>query len=171
MIILAALGVFVLAEVALFLFGGSESVPTGLLPVRNGQKIPPAEEMPLPEFISEVPKNIEETPAEISEEIKEGVGAGTGLHVFNVIASKNGYDPAVIVVTEGDTVRLQLTSQGKKFDLFSPYMGFYLEADEGATEQLSFIVPVSGTFLFKCRNFCPNGKTIQGQLIVKPKEQ
>ena len=171
-IILAALGAFVAVEIALFLFAdvGKEfkPFPPDVSGVENGA-VNGDGVSGVPDFIPEVPKNIEETPAEISEEINEGAGAGTKLGVFTITASKNGYEPSVLVVTEGDTIQLQFKSEGDKFDLYAPYVSFYLSADEGGEDQLSFIAPGVGTYLLKCRDFCPKDG-IQGQLIVKPAE-
>lgn len=169
--IIVALGAFVLFEIVVFMLDGS-SGSNGKFPIpRNGADSSGViSEEGLPAFSPEVPENIKETPAEISEEIKEGAGAGTKLGVFTITASKKGYEPSVLVVTEGDTVGLKFTSLNGRLDIYSPYIGFYLSADEGGEDQLGFIAPTSGTYLFECRDFCPSGKTIQGQLVVKPKK-
>lgn len=171
LIILGALAIFVVAEIILFLTG--RGVPS----VKNEKVAKTAEELlknteteEIIEVTPEVPEQAVETKPKVEAEINVGAGAGTKFGVYSVTASASGYDPSELVVRVGDTVQLEFTAKGGKYDLFIPAFGTYVLAENGATSQISFKAPQVGTYFFKCRDFCPLTGEIIGQLIVKPRE-
>lgn len=169
-LILTALVVFVLLEVAVFFLGGfgergeEAGLPVGGLP---GEEIVVPEEEQV--FTPEVRKEAEETKAEItvptvSSEEKASLG------VYSITASRTGYSPDEIVTRQGNSVQIRLTSSGGTYDIHIPYIGVYLSAPEGETKQISFKITTPGTFKFECRDFCPATK-ISGKIIVLPAEE
>jgi heme/copper-type cytochrome/quinol oxidase subunit 2 len=91
------------------------------------------------------------------------------LGVYIITASRSGYNPDKITITENTIVTLKLKSEGGKFDLFIPNLSNYVVADEEETNDISFRISETGTYRFECRDFCPSDGKIFGQLIVKPK--
>lgn len=124
----------------------------------------------VPEYTEEVDKRAEETKPEEVIEIVTNPERDESLGGYTITASRSGYSPEVLTVVQGNIVRLTFKSEGSKYDLFVPAMSVYLSAPEGGEKQTSFRVPQSGTFRFECRDFCPSGGKIYGQLIVKPKD-
>jgi heme/copper-type cytochrome/quinol oxidase subunit 2 len=107
------------------------------------------------------PKN--EAPASANPQLQ------TKARFFDVKVSKDGFSPQTITVNRGDTVYLDLSALDRDYDLDIPYLGAYFSVvKKGETRHLPFDVPQSGTFVFQCRDFCPPGGKIQGQLIVLP---
>ena len=123
-----------------------------------------------PAFTTEVPKNAVETiPTQVIPIVNQPNAApGAKFASFQILATKNGYSPSSITVKKGDTVEINLVAQDGSYDIFSGNAGFYASASPSKPGKISFGVGTSGTFSFGCRDLCPTGKTISGQLIVMP---
>ena len=121
-------------------------------------------------YTPEIPQDaVLTTPVEEIPVIDPGTGEQKGrVGVFAITATKNGYDPETVTVKLGDVVNLELTAQGGAYDIYSPYLGFYLSAQDGETKQLSFKASLTGAFSFECRDRCPVGKKISGKLVILP---
>jgi heme/copper-type cytochrome/quinol oxidase subunit 2 len=91
------------------------------------------------------------------------------IQYFDIKANNTKLDPDEIVVRKGDRVRLEFTATDGDYDLDFPYLGAYFNRiPQGTTRVLPFSTSKAGTYLFKCKNYCPPGRVIQGQLIVLP---
>jgi len=121
-------------------------------------------------YTPEIPQDaVLTTPVEEIPVVDPGTGEQKGrVGVFAITATKNGYDPETVTVKLGDVVNLELTAQGGAYDIYSPYLGFYLSAQDGETKQLSFKASLTGAFSFECRDRCPVGKKISGKLVILP---
>ncbi len=171
-IILVALAVFIVAEiivVAVREFGGEPTMQDGVVP-SGDTLVDEADEVGVPEFTTDVPKDAVETKPSVDVPIESDPEGKQRLGVYPITVTKDGYSPSILVVIQGDIVNLELTSQGGMYDIYSPAFGFYLSAPDGVTTQISFGAPVVGTFPLECRDYCPKGEKIYGQLVVKPRE-
>ena len=168
-IIIVVLAVFV---VIVIITGLKRQPVEPSAPLGSEKEVVLPEELLLPDststYTSAVPEDIELSETKLEVPIESDPEAKQKLGVYPIVATRSGYEPSEIVVNQGDIVLLELTSQGGIYNLFSPAFGFYLSATDGKTEQISFKASVSGTFLFNCRDHCPSGKVIKGQLIVLP---
>lgn len=122
------------------------------------------------EFSSEVPKNATTSKSSIEIPI---INKPTGndinaYKIFTIQVSKNGYNPSEITIQKGNVVEFQLSSNGGDFDMFSSSAGFYVVAKNGVVGKITFTPSEVGTYLFSCRDYCPSGEKISGQLIVLP---
>lgn len=117
-------------------------------------------------FTSEVPQNAKPTEPVIESPAAPNSDAKFGI--FNMTVGENGYEPSIITVGQGNLVQIKLTALDGDYDFNMPYKGLYQFVKEGETKQISFGVKTSGTFAFECRDFCPEGKKIMGELVVLP---
>lgn len=170
-IVLTAVGVFVVIGVIVGILtrSGGETSPIEVGEEGNGDVANSLLEDESGErsvFTSEVPQGIEpttpaiEAPAAPDSDVKFGI--------FNMTVGRNGYEPSIITVKQGNLVQIRLTALDGDYDFSMPYKGLYQFVKEGETRQISFGVKTSGTFAFECRDFCPDGKKITGELIVLP---
>ncbi|MFA6407715.1 MAG: hypothetical protein WCV80_03360 [Candidatus Paceibacterota bacterium] len=120
-------------------------------------------------FTSEIPKDAVETKPKYEAPVvgKKGENQGS-LGIFELTASESGYEPSVLTIVKGNVVELTFFSKGGNFDFFVPDLGVYLSAFSGEKKTSSFRSGATGTFRFECRDFCPQGKKIEGMLIVLP---
>jgi heme/copper-type cytochrome/quinol oxidase subunit 2 len=134
--------------------GVSTSTPTNGVPSGFTSDIPD-------DATLSVPKN--EAPASANS------GLDTKLKFFNLKASAGGFTPASITVNRGDSLSIDFTAVDGDYDLDIPYLGAYFSVvKKGSTKKFPIDTNLPGTFTFLCRDFCPGGKTISGQLIVLP---
>jgi len=145
--------------------GGSTIIPGGTVPEETGSELEGGGV-----YTPEIPRDaVLTTPVEEVPVIDPGTGEQKGrVGVFAITATRSGYNPETITVKLGDVVNLELTAQGGAYDIHSPYLGFYLSAQDGETKQLSFKASLTGTFSFECRDYCPVGGKISGRLIILP---
>ena len=89
---------------------------------------------------------------------------------FNVKAFRFGYDPAVLVVNQGDIVVITIESQ-------DAVHGFYIEEYDvrqdaiapGTPQTVSFVADKVGMFRIHCSSICGSlHPFMMGQLIVQP---
>jgi heme/copper-type cytochrome/quinol oxidase subunit 2 len=140
-----------------------------------------------PGLKNEIPKNIDSPSGEsVTEEIKYSaevpknatssipvesapVGGGdSSLNFFSLTASKKGFNPSTITVKKGDLAQFRFTAQDGDYDFFLPATALYHSVKMGETKQILMQLTDSGTFVFECRDFCPDSGKISGQLIVLP---
>jgi heme/copper-type cytochrome/quinol oxidase subunit 2 len=84
-------------------------------------------------------------------------------------AARSGFNPSSITVNKGDTLNIDFTAVDDDYDFDILYMAFYYpKVFKGTTKKLIFDAATPGTFAFSCRDYCPSGGQIKGQLIVLP---
>ncbi|MEX1014310.1 MAG: cupredoxin domain-containing protein [Candidatus Paceibacterota bacterium] len=113
-------------------------------------------------------KDIELT--EPDRQIRAARNIEAQIRTFNVIVSSSGYSLEEIVVNQGDTVDIRLTSPEGNYDIEIPDYGLYQNIPQGESRILNFQTTNPGEFIFQCRDNCPDGNKINGRLIVKPIE-
>lgn len=120
----------------------------------------------VPVFTSEVPAGAEPTEPAISA--PAAPDRTEKLNIFNMAVSAAGYEPDSITVKKGDIMTIRLTAQGGTYDVQIPYTGHYAKVSNGETKEVSVGMNTAGTYTFLCRDFCPQGRTISGSIIVLP---
>ncbi len=128
----------------------------------------PEEEGGTETFDSAAPdENLELT--ETKNESEAAPGSEAKRRVFEMMATKDGYNPEEVVVNQGDTVHFDLKTTGVGYDISLPDMGLYQSIEEGEEKVLEFQALTPGIFTYLCQNICPGGREIKGSLIVKPR--
>jgi plastocyanin len=132
----------------------------------NGDVLENEETVGTETFNPEIPdEDIELT--EPKSEAKAAPGSEASLRTFEMTATKDGFDPEEIVVNQGDTVHIDLITDGVSYDIFLPDTGHYQIIEEGDEKVLEFQALSSGTYTYLCRDICPGGKEIKGSLVIK----
>ena len=116
-------------------------------------------------YSGEVPKNA--TPSTPVESAPVGNG-DSSLNFFSLSTSKSGFNPTTITVKKGDLAQLVFSATDGDYDFFIPATALYYSAKKGESKQILIQLTDSGTFVFECRDFCPDSGKISGQLIVLP---
>ncbi len=134
----------------------SESTSTPLSPVTQTSTYTP-----------EIPQNatltvpVQQAPAAPNSPAKLGI--------FDMKITKNGFEPNTITVREGDRVTINLTAVDGNYDMLMGDFA-YQSVKQGETKAINMQLAVSpGTYLFTCKNFCPQGGAIKGTMVVIPK--
>jgi cytochrome c oxidase subunit 2 len=92
-----------------------------------------------------------------------------GVRVIKMTAQKYEFIPSVIVVNEGDKVRLEITGKDVTHGLAISGYPVDVRIDAGKTATTEFAATKSGTFGFHCSVFCGMGHMgMSGKLIVRP---
>ena len=117
-------------------------------------------------FSADIPLNASLTKPDITAPASQNTSAILGI--YEMQASASGFNPKTIVMKRGDLLRIDLTATDGNYDFVMPYAGLSTSVKKGETRPISWGATAVGTFIFACQNSCPSGKTIQGQLIVKP---
>ena len=166
-VLIVVLALIVVGIIIAGIMSRSEQAPTGVVQPTTEEK---TENVPgktqIPSFTPEIPKNAVLTPPKV--DIRPDPGETKRQGFYEVKANKDGYAPSSLTVGRGNIVTIDFTSEDAQYDIFSESFGFYVTAPRGDTKQISFKAGTVGSFLFECRDFCPSGKKIQGQLIVIP---
>ncbi|MDP2950734.1 MAG: cupredoxin domain-containing protein [Chloroflexota bacterium] len=88
---------------------------------------------------------------------------------FTLVGHNGQWGPDVIRVTEGETVRLRLTSADVVHGFALKAYG--IEVDEvypGKVKTIEFVADKPGTFLFACTIVChPGHRHMEGEIIVE----
>jgi heme/copper-type cytochrome/quinol oxidase subunit 2 len=122
-------------------------------------------------FSPVIPQGATLTPPKAEAPASANPSLDTKIRTFNLKATRDGFVPKSITVNSGDTVVVDFTAADGDYDLDIPYLGAYFKmVKQGTMTHLPFDTNLAGTFNFLCRDFCPAGKVIQGQLIVLPKK-
>ncbi len=91
------------------------------------------------------------------------------LKIFGVSITKDGFNPSLIVVNQGDGVALSVKSVDGTYDIFFPALGSGTgQIEEGQSTFVSLVPPKAGEYVFECRTYCPYGNRITGKLVVLP---
>jgi cytochrome c oxidase subunit II len=95
---------------------------------------------------------------------------GQSVKRFEVRASRFKFEPAVLEVTEGDTVLLTLRSADTTHGLAIRALGVKIVIPKtGEPVQVRFVAPRAGTFEITCSEYCGSGhRRMKGQLVVAP---
>jgi cytochrome c oxidase subunit 2 len=92
----------------------------------------------------------------------------TDTKIIEIKASQYVFEPAEIVVNQGDKVKLILKSIDVAHGIAIKDYNVKVFADVGEESAVEFTANKSGTFSFYCNVFCGGGhKEMQGKLIVK----
>ena len=119
-------------------------------------------------YSPEVPKNIELTRPSLENPINPSSDSESKIRTFEITASKDGYNPAEIVVNLGDQVGIAVTAVDGDYDFDLPNIGSYQIVKKGERKwAANFMAVRSGTFTFLCRDYCPGDDKISGKLIIK----
>ncbi len=88
------------------------------------------------------------------------------FRAFKVAVDQSGFAPDRVVVFVGDGVQFEVTAVGGRYDLGIPTLGVYVDVPAGESRTVGFDASRPGEFPFSCKNRCPAGKVISGNLIV-----
>ena len=92
----------------------------------------------------------------------------TGVKEFTMIAKQWKFIPNTITVSEGDLVKLAITSIDVAHGLYLPTFGVDEYLSPGNTVNLEFVANKKGTFSFFCNVSCGAGhSTMRGKIIVE----
>lgn len=92
----------------------------------------------------------------------------TDTKIIEIKASQYLFEPAEIVVNQGDKVKLILKSVDVAHGIAIKDYNVKVFAEVGEQSAVEFVADKSGTFPFYCNVFCGGGhKEMQGKLIVK----
>ncbi|MBI2279046.1 MAG: cupredoxin domain-containing protein [Candidatus Brennerbacteria bacterium] len=169
LIILAALGGFIALVAIIGAFSGRDAGPEGAGPAGSAEEETEgsgAVSLETSAYTSEVPENAVETPPAI--EAPAAPGREETLGIFEMTVSRNGFAPSTLTVKLGNLVQIRLTAEDGDYDFSMPWSGLYQKVVKGETKQVSFQTTAAGTYRFECRDSCPAGAKIMGQLIVLP---
>ncbi len=89
---------------------------------------------------------------------------------FTLVGHKGRWGTDVIRLTEGETVRLRLTSADVVHGFALKAYGIELdEVYPGKVKTIEFVADKPGTFLFNCTIVCDHGhRNMEGEIIVEP---
>lgn len=89
---------------------------------------------------------------------------------ITLVAAKGRWEPEVIRVTEGETVRLRLTSADVVHGFAAEELGLKVnQVYPGKFTMIEFVAPQAGTYKFICFVPChPDHEDMEGQIIVEP---
>ena len=95
-----------------------------------------------------------------------------GVRVVRVTARQFEFDPARIVVKQGEQVQLKVTSQDVAHSLSLAGYDVDLAVLPQRTETVKFVANKAGTFEFRCAVYCGEGhKQMRGDLLVLPRSR
>lgn len=91
------------------------------------------------------------------------------LDIFGVSITKDGFNPSVIVIKDGDGAGLSLKAADGTYDFVMPQEGLGTgQIEEGQSAFLTFVPTKSGEYVFQCQSYCPYGNRITGKVVVLP---
>lgn len=114
------------------------------------------------------PQTIEELTAPDSV-IPVSNNSDSKLRIFNIKINSSGFSPAKIVVNQNDIVQFNLTALDGSYDFFLSFPEYHTDVPLNKAREFSFEALRSGRFIFSCRDKCPAGVTVSGELIVLEK--
>lgn len=90
------------------------------------------------------------------------------VKVFEMTAKQFSFEPNIITVKKGDTVKLAITSVDVAHGLSLPDFGVNENLEPGKTVNVEFVADKTGTFSFFCSVPCGSGHNrMSGQLIIE----
>lgn len=119
------------------------------------------------EFVPTVPKDATATKPQAAYTVG---GSDSSFGVYEIGISKTGFSQTNLNVVKGDFVKVKVIGIDGEYDFSIPQYGTYISVQKGETKQITFIPDTVGTFLFECRDKCPEGQKISGRFIVLPKK-
>lgn len=136
---------------------------------RQPETGPAGGQPPVAGYTPDIPDKATLTPPKNEAPASANPDLDTKIRFFDLKATKNGFEPDSFTVNKGDNVQFDFTAVDGDYDLDFPYLGAYFSVvKEGNMRRLPFDTGLPGTFIFQCRDYCPAGKKIQGELIVLP---
>ncbi len=124
-------------------------------------------------YESDVPRDVEVRDKDAKSVVPASPDSAldTKARRFDMRVTQDGFEPNEIVVNQWDRVEIDFTAVDGKYDFSIPYLGsYFFPIEQGEKKLFIFTVSASGTFTFECRDYCPFGRTIQGSLVVLPRE-
>ena len=105
-----------------------------------------------------------------ARQAKDGIDRVTTV---DVIASQFKFEPAIISVAEGDTVRLRLRSADRTHGIgIKAFRVKALIPKVGEAVTVEFVAARAGTFDITCSEYCGTGhRTMKGKLIVRARQK
>ena len=96
---------------------------------------------------------------------------GAASREFHVTAKRFEFDPARLEVTQGDTVRIVITSADGKHGFGIKELDVKTEVPKtGEPATIEFVAEEAGEFEITCTKWCGKGhKRMKGLLVVKPR--
>ena len=171
-VILVSLGLFVVAAVVAGLISkGRYFVSTGPSDGASGLEDVFAKKVPGSNgfYTPAVPENAELSKPKLEAPASANSSLDTKMRFFDLRATKGGFEPSSFTVNKGDTLQVDFTAIDADYDLDIPHLGAYFKVvKRGESRRLPFSASAPGTFIFQCRDYCPAGGPIKGQLIVLP---
>lgn len=170
-IILVALGVFVVLVLVFGFLTNHKNVLPGILNLGNNtQNILNLNATGTAGIYSpQVPQNAVLTKPKSEAPASANPNLTTKIKFFDMKATSAGFSPNSITVNKGDSLRVNFTAQDGDYDLSIPYLGASFSViKKGTARELPIDTSTPGTFVFECSSYCPSGGKIQGTLIVLP---
>lgn len=95
---------------------------------------------------------------------------GVRLNSFSIVADRGAFTPSTIVVEGGQNVQVNFTAVDRDYDIgVAAPIGAYVVAKAGETQVFGFSMDQEGTYAFRCQQFCPEGRAIEGSIIILKK--
>jgi len=87
---------------------------------------------------------------------------------FQITASQFSFEPNIITVNKGDTVKLKIKSVDVTHGFTINEFGVNEKLEPGKMIDVEFVAGKTGAFSFYCSIFCGNGHSgMRGELVVK----
>lgn len=108
-------------------------------------------------------------PAWIAAQGESG-GESRETKEFEVVARRFAFEPAVLEVDEGDTVKITLTSADGTHGFAIEDLGVQQKIKRGGEPStVEFVADRAGRFEIKCSEYCGSGHNrMKGLLVVRP---
>lgn len=92
----------------------------------------------------------------------------TQLREFDIIARRFEFEPSTIMVNQGDTVKLNITSIDTVHGLAISEFGVNVTLPVGQTKTIEFVADKTGSFTMYCSVYCGSDHlNMKGTLMVK----
>ena len=89
-------------------------------------------------------------------------------HEFQMTAKKYQFDPNVITVKKGESVKLVITALDRDHGFKLEAFGINQKLKKGDAATIEFTADKAGTFPFQCSDFCGFGHgKMKGKLVVE----
>ena len=90
-----------------------------------------------------------------------------GTRVIRMTARRFAFDPDLIVVTEGEAIRLEVTSTDVTHGIMIHEMDITRTLEPNKTETIAFTAGKPGTYHFHCSVMCGEGHgRMKGEMVV-----
>ena len=100
--------------------------------------------------------------------LAQGPVASTEVHEIQMTAKKYEFNPNVITVKKGERVKLIITALDRDHGFKLEAFGIDQKLKKGDATTIEFTADKTGTFEFKCSEFCGLGHgKMKGKLVVE----